>query len=103
MNAPDIFQLADVCKVSMNAACKRVGVSYSTVHRAKKGSETKQATIDKLRAGILMCAKDAGTIPAEYETEASLLAEVHRPPRDPVELARSIQRDAKELAKALAS
>jgi len=101
----ELFDLAGQCQVNMHAACRRAGVSYSTVHRWKTGSEGRPDTVEKVRRAILVLAHEAHTAPADKAVEAKeiFMADMSdlSASRSPREIVRDIQRNAQELARAL--
>lgn len=97
-----ILDLAEQCGVNMHAACKRSGVTYSTYHRIRKGSNPKPETLDKLRAGVLACAHDAGNVPNGMQDEAFRAVNMlTNAKRDPLAIARTIEREARKLVRAV--
>lgn len=103
MESTDIFQLAEGCQINLHAACKRAGIAYSTPYRWRTGSTNRsQDTVDRLRAAILLLARERGTLPPELHAEADKVILQPGPAgRDARAIMRDIKANIKELDRAL--
>jgi len=99
----EVYNLAAECKVAVHAACRRIRMATSTPHRwLTEGSEPAPGSYERLRASILRVADKRGTLPEKYRAEFDALGEEADAPRNPLEIARDIKRNAMELERALA-
>jgi transposase len=101
----DIQNLAKLCGVSMNAACKRSGVSITTPYRwQKKGQSAGAETVKRLRGAVLLISFEAGTLPEEYEHEIrDIQAAEIKTRRQPSEIIRDLKGGLKELERSIVS
>lgn len=72
-SSDQVRALLIACKVSELPACKRAGISTSTVLRWKRGSCPKQGQLDVLKRAILEVAAEQGTLPDGYEVDLEAL------------------------------
>ena len=64
----EFFKLAEQCKVTMYAACKRTGTNPSTPDRWKhERGNPSMAKLKELRAAVIQIAKERGTLPEGVE------------------------------------
>lgn len=107
----EIKTLAERCQVSMNAACLRAGIAYSTPHRWGKGTEPGEAKLARLRAAVVVIAHERGKLPEDLAGEVadatSLIPAEVADPREIVQdmknNLRRLERSLKNVAQAAAS
>lgn len=64
----DVKGLAARLDVSMNAACARAGIAYSTQYRWGRGiSEPTQDLLNRLQAAVVVIAHERGRLPADLQ------------------------------------
>ena len=103
MDIKETIALAVKCKVTMHAACRRSGVSYSTTYRWKKGAKPSQETLEKITAAIIICADEAGTLPEQYREHAEQIKKTPMAERKPADIMREMKSNMKELEKAISA
>jgi len=99
--ARELYALASKCNVAMLRACRRIGMASSTPWRwLTYGSQPGEPDMmARLRASILRCAAERGTLPDAYRADYEALADEGNGRRRPLELLRDIRRTTAELEK----
>jgi len=97
----DVKALAARLGVSMNAACQRADIAYSTQYRWGKGAEPGDS-LGRLRAAIIVIAHERGALPADLRGEVpDAYNLIPAEAEDPHKLVAGMERDLRRLKRSL--
>lgn len=98
----DVKALAERLDVSMNAACLRADIAYSTPHRWGKGSKPDPTLIARLRAAIILIAHERDDLPDELAGEVQDASSmIPSEASDPHRIVAGIEQDLRRLKRSL--
>lgn len=98
----DVKALAARVGVTLNAACTRAGMAYSTPHRWGKGAKPDEDNVRRLRAAIIVLAHERGSLPGDLAGELKAArALVPDEVTNPHDIVSGIEQDLKRLRRSL--